>query len=82
MKINENVLHQVAARYIAGHPIEMEIKGTDLQLECFKSLLDVSRQLKICLDENKDLEKSLFLVREKKELTRQFQNISGIEWKL
>ena len=82
MNIDENILHQVAARYIAGKPIEMQISGTDLQLESLQELLDVSKSLKESLDKNDNFEKSMELLKQKKQLTKRFQDITGIEWKL
>jgi len=80
MNIKESTLHQIAARYILGEDIEIKISGTETQLHCLQELLNVSRELKQTLDENKNLEKVNFLIKEKKELTKQFQNLTGMTW--
>ena len=82
LNIKENVLHQVAARYIAGKDIEIEINGSKIQLECFENLLNVSKELKETLDRQKNLDKVVKLMEEKKNLTKEFQNLTGIMWKL
>ena len=82
LNIKENVLHQVAARYIAGKDIEIEINGSKIQLECFENLLNVSKELKETLDRQKNLDKVVKLMEEKKTLTKEFQNLTGIMWKL
>ena len=82
LNIKENVLHQVAARYIVGKDIKIEINGSKIQLECFENLLNVSRELKETLDRQKNLDKVVKLMEEKKKLTKEFQNLTGIMWKL
>ena len=82
LNIKENVLHQVAARYISGKDINIEINGSKVQLECFEKLLNTSRQLKEVLDKQNNLDKAVQLMEEKKALTKEFQNLTGITWKL
>ena len=109
MNINENMLHQVAARFIKGKDIEIDIKGTALQLETLQNLLNVSKELmnelnsstrnveKVVeiltthyIEEAEDLADrvgfinngKISLIENKKQLTKKFQNITGIEWKL
>ena len=45
MNINENMLHQVAARFIKGHDINVNINGSKIQLETLNDLLNVSKDL-------------------------------------
>lgn len=83
MNINENLLHQIAAKFIEGQDIQAEIKGTNLQLEALRSLLDISKNLlsELCKKEyNIDL--VIDMIHEKKNLTKRFQDLSGITWKL
>ena len=83
MNINENMLHQVAARFIKGKDIEIDIKGTALQLETLQNLLNVSKDLMNELNSNtRNVEKVVEMIENKKQLTKKFQNITGIEWKL
>ena len=83
MNINENLLHQAAARFIKGHDINISIKGSDIQLETLQDLLNVSKDLMTELNkETYNSEKIIELTQQKKKLTKKFQNISGIKWKL
>lgn len=83
MNINENLLHKVAARFIKGYDVNINIKGSEIQLETLQNLLNVSKDLMIELNkESYDSEKIIALTQEKKTLTKKFQNISGIKWKL
>tara|TARA_B100000902_G_C26979793_1_gene749693 strand:+ start:510 stop:758 length:249 start_codon:yes stop_codon:yes gene_type:complete len=82
MNIKSHALHQIAANYIAGKNLNIEIKGNKLQTECFNSLLEVSKQLKTCLDNQSDIDKTQKLIEQKKELTKNFQNLTGITWYL
>ena len=82
MNIKSHALHHIAANYIAGKNLNIEIKGNKLQTECFNSLLEVSKQLKICLDKQSDIDKTQKLIEQKKELTQNFQNLTGITWYL
>lgn len=80
--MKSEVLHKVAARYITGLENYASIKGEKIQLECFQQLLNVSKELKERLDEGKDLDAIVDLLNEKKDLTRKFQNLTGITWRL
>lgn len=83
MNINENILHQVAARFIKGENIEVDIKGSEIQIETLHKLLTVSKNLMLELNKkNNNIDSIINMLHEKKELTRKFQNISGITWKL
>lgn len=83
MNINENLLHQVAARFIKGKDINIDIKGTSIQLETLQQLLNVSKELMNELNSSsRDVDKIVEIINNKKQLTQKFQNITGIEWKL
>lgn len=83
MNINDSLLHQVAARFIKGHDVKIDIKGTPIQLETLQDLLITSRDLMTELNKkNADVDNIIELTTKKKELTKKFQNISGITWKL
>ena len=51
-------------------------------MDCLVSLLEVSKRLKIQLDEGATLKSINKTLKEKKELTRKFENLSGITWRL
>ena len=52
----ELFLHNIAAKYIMGENVEVELNGSYAELVCLKELLDISRELKNALDENVSLE--------------------------
>jgi hypothetical protein len=78
----EQLLHEIAARYILGKNIDIDIKGSTLQLECFQQLLTSSKRLKELLDEGTDFTSIKLELNTKKSLTRRFQNLTGVTWKL
>lgn len=83
MNINENLLHQVAARFIKGKDIDVNITGSEVQLEALQDLLNVSKDLMTELKKKSpDADYIIDLTNKKKQLTRRFQNITGIKWKL
>ena len=61
----------------------IEIKGTAIQTKTLESLLNTSRNLmtEMC-KEDYDIDLVIDMIHEKKELTKKFQNITGIAWKL
>jgi hypothetical protein len=83
MNINENLLHQIAAKFIKDEDIQVEIKGTALQIKTLENLLNTSRNLmtEVC-KKDYDIDLVIDMIHEKKELTKKFQNITGIAWKL
>lgn len=81
-KMKEQYLHEIAANFIVGNSIDIDIKGSEIQLECFEQLLKTSRRLKVLLDEGKNFNEIKLVLNEKKNLTRRFQNLTGITWKL
>lgn len=83
MNINENLLHQVAARFIKGKDIDVNISGSEIQLEALQDLLNVSKELMTELNKNSpDVDYIIDLTNKKKQLTKRFQNTTGIMWKL
>ena len=78
----EQLLHEIAAAYISGKDINVDIKGSTLQLECFQQLLESSKRLKNLLDEGTDLTSIKLELNTKKSLTKRFQNLTGVTWKL
>lgn len=83
MNINENLLHQVAARFIKGKDIDVNIKGSEVQLEALQDLLNTSKDLMSELKKsNPNVDTIIELTNKKKQLTKRFQNITGIKWNL
>jgi hypothetical protein len=81
-KLKEQYLHRIASNYILGNEVDVDIKGSAIQLECFKELLECSRELKVLLDEGKNFTQIKLTLNEKKNLTKRFQDLTGITWKL
>jgi|SaaInlV_165m_DNA_2_1040747.scaffolds.fasta_scaffold157596_2 hypothetical protein len=83
MKNKSHILHRIAAHYIKGEDLGISIKGSNVQVSCFKSLLEVSRKLKIELDKtNGNLNEVTNFINKKKKLTKEFQDLTGIRWHL
>jgi len=82
MTQKEKLLHNIAAKYIMSEDIDIELSGRPAEMECLVSLLEVSKRLKIQLDEGATMKIINKTLQEKKELTKKFENLSGITWRL
>jgi len=82
MTQKEKLLHNIAARYIMSEDVDIELSGKPAEMDCLVSLLEVSKRLKIQLDEGASLKVINKTLAEKKELTIKFENLSGINWRL
>ena len=82
MKNKKNFLHQVAANYIIGNDMNVEIKGESAQLKAFQELLETSKKLREALHNENNLDIILSITEEKKKQTKKFQNLTGITWEL
>lgn len=82
MKNKELFLHNIAAKFIMGENLDLELEGKDIEIDTFYNLLVTSKNLKEALDNNHNLETISKLLEEKKVLTRQFQNLTNITWML
>lgn len=82
MNNKELFLHNIAAKFISGHDLELELEGKSIEIDTFFNLLTVSKELKESLDNEYNLEKVSSLLEQKKKLTRKFQNLSNINWML
>ena len=78
----ELFLHNIAAKYIIGENVEVELNGSYAELVCLKELLDISKDLKRSLDENHSLDNIIYLKQKKKEITSKFESLTGITWRL
>ncbi len=82
MNQKEKLLHNVAAKYIMNEDVNIELNGNYAEMKCLQQLLEISRQLKVSLDNDEPLNKVIALLREKKNITKKFENLSGITWRL
>jgi len=78
---NSNKLHKIAAEFILEHDININIKGDKEFLQSYSRLLSESRKLYRLIKEG-NLEEIKEQAEVKKEATKEFQNISGITWRL
>ena len=82
MTQKEIFLHHVAAKYIMNEEVDIELSGQPAEMNCLVDLLEVSKRLKIQLDEGATIKVINKTLTEKKELTKKFENLSGITWRL
>jgi len=82
MKKKEYILHNIAAKYILGEDVNVELSGKGPELELLHNLLVVSKELKESLDSGNDIAVISKLLEEKKILTKKFEEISNITWRL
>lgn len=80
MNKKELYLHNIAAKYILGESIDLELEGSHAEMTAFFSLLKTSKQLKEALDTNASLKEVDKLLTKKKMLTKKFENLSNINW--
>ena len=78
----EKLLHYVGAKFILGETVSFKLNGEEAQLAAFSDLLRVSKSLKECLDSGKDIDTISQLIDKKKQLTKEFQSLTGITWRL
>ncbi len=78
----EKLLHYIAAQYIVGEDINVSINANDAQIDCLYELLDISKKLKNVLDEQADYDKACILAKQKKNVAKKFENLTGIAWRL
>jgi len=82
MTQKEIFLHHIAAKYIMNEEVDIELSGQPAEMNCLVDLLEVSKRLKIQLDEGATIKVINKTLTEKKELTKKFENLSGINWRL
>ena len=82
MTNKEKLLHSIAAKFIVSEDIDIELSGNQAEMDCLVSLLEVSKRLKIQLDEGASMKMIYKTLNEKKQLTEKFENLSGITWRL
>lgn len=83
MNKKEKLLHNIAAKYISSESIDVELSGNAEEMSCLAELLEISKSLKTALDDNTtSLNEVYKILDEKKEITRRFINLSGINWSL
>mgnify|MGYP001365344481 CR=1 FL=1 len=82
MTQKEKLLHNIAAKYIMNEDVDVELGGNFAEMTCLKELLEVSKNLKISLDNNDSYDKIINIIKEKKDITKKFENLTGITWRL
>ena len=83
MKNQDKKIHEMAAHFIVGNNINTSIKGNKDQLHCLQNLLEASKNLYVELNgSSNNLDKVMTLVENKKRLSDEFLQLTGIDWKL
>ena len=78
----EILLHNIAARYINNENIDIELNGKLAELSCLKELLNISKKLKVSLDNDSSFNEIISIIEEKKVITKKFESLTGITWRL
>ena len=82
MTQKEKILHNIAAKYIMSESVEIELGGNLAEMKCLQQLLEVSKNLKESLDNDKPFSEIIAILKEKKAITKKFENLTGITWRL
>lgn len=82
MTQKERLLHNIAAKYIMNENIDIELGGNLAEMKCLQQLLEISKQLKESLDNDRPFNEIIAILKEKKEITKKFENLSGMTWRL
>ena len=82
MNDKDYYIHNIAAKFISGKDVEVQLEGNSAELDAFYDLLQVSRKLKEALDKNENIENISCLLENKKILTKKFEELSSITWRL
>lgn len=78
----EILIHNIAAKFIIGENIDIELKGSEAEIYCLYELLTISKQLKESLDNDDSFDSILKIANRKKQISKKFQNLTGIVWRL
>jgi hypothetical protein len=81
-KEKEDLIHYIAAKYIMSEDVNVSINANASQIDCLQELLEVSKKLKIALDEQKDFDNVVLLTKQKNFIANKFTNLTGIKWRL
>ena len=83
MTQKEKLLHVIAANSFSFcENIEVDLEGNFAEVKCLQELLEISKSLKESLDRDESFDKIISILKEKKETTKKFENLSGITWRL
>lgn len=82
MKDKEYYLHNIAAKFIMGESIDLELEGKTAEIDVLFDLLTTSKNLREALHKNKNMNDISSLLEEKKILTKKFEELTNITWRL
>lgn len=82
MNDKEYYLHNVAAKFITGESVDLELEGKSAEIDALYDLLTVSKELRESLRNNKSLKEVSDLLETKKLLTKNFEELTNITWRL
>jgi len=80
MTQKEKLLHHIAAKYIVSEDVDIELSGRPAEMDCLVSLLEVSKRLKIQLDQGATLKAVNKTLKEK--IAYEAQNLNMLKEKV
>ena len=83
MNIKEYKLHKIAAEYITGKIDKETIsENANIKKSYYIKLINKCKELKESLENKDNLDHISKLIDEKRDLAIEFENITGIKWRL
>jgi len=83
MKQKELLLHRIAAKFLVNEEIDVELSGNPAEIDCLYELLTISKCLKEALcNKSTSLNEVLKIAEAKKDITKKFESLTGITWRL
>lgn len=82
MNDKEYYLHNIAAKFILGENIDVELEGKPAEIDTLYNLLTTSRKLREALIKEESISVISKLLEDKKILTKKFEELSNVTWRL
>ena len=82
MNDKEYYLHNIAAKFILGENIDVELEGKPAEIDTLYNLLTTSRKLREALIKEESISVISKLLEDKKILTKKFVELSNVTWRL
>lgn len=82
MNNKEYYLHNIAAKFILGENIDVELEGKPAEINALYDLLTTSKKLREALIKEESISIISKLLEDKKVLTKKFEELSNVTWRL
>lgn len=82
MNDKECYLHNIAAKFILGENIDVELEGKPAEINALYNLLTTSKKLREALIKEESISVISKLLEDKKVLTKKFEELSNVTWRL